>query len=57
VAKSLGVVNPKNPKMTSRVTFIIDKKGTIRKIYDKVDTKTHPDEVVKFVKENLAEKK
>jgi peroxiredoxin Q/BCP len=38
----------------SRYTFVIDKQGTIRKVYTKVSPNTHPEEVVKFVKENLA---
>lgn len=37
----------------ARQSFVIDKKGIIRKIYPKVDPKSHPDEVLKFVKENL----
>ncbi len=57
VTKAFGVVSPKNPKMSGRATFIIDKKGVISKIYETVDPKTHPAEVVKYVKENLAEKK
>lgn len=40
-----------------RQTFVIDKKGVVRKIYPKVDAAKHPDEVLAFVKENLAEKK
>jgi peroxiredoxin Q/BCP len=40
--------------MASRYTFVIDKQGTIRKVYTKVSPNSHPDEVVKFVKENLA---
>ena len=40
--------------MASRYTFIIDKQGVIRKAYTKVTPNTHPEEVIKFVKENLA---
>jgi peroxiredoxin len=36
-----------------RTTFVIDKKGVVRKIYNKVDTGKHPDEVLDYVKENL----
>jgi peroxiredoxin len=37
-----------------RQTFVIDKKGVVRKIYDKdVKPGTHPDDVLAFVKENL----
>lgn len=39
--------------VAARQTFVIDKKGVVRKIYPKVDTKAHPDEVLKYVKENL----
>lgn len=39
--------------MASRYTFIIDKQGTIRKVYTKVSPNMHPEEVVTFVKENL----
>jgi peroxiredoxin Q/BCP len=38
----------------SRYTFVIDKEGMIRKVYTTVTPKNHPEEVVKFVKENLA---
>jgi thioredoxin-dependent peroxiredoxin len=38
----------------NRYTFVIDKEGTIRKVYTVVKPSTHPDEVVKFVKENLS---
>jgi thioredoxin-dependent peroxiredoxin len=38
----------------SRYTFVIDKQGVIRKVYTKVSPNTHPDEVIKFVKEHLA---
>src|SRR4051794_40019339 len=36
-----------------RYTFVIDKKGVVRKIYTTVNPANHPDEVMKFVKENL----
>lgn len=36
-----------------RQTFIIDKKGKLVHIMDKVRTKTHHDEVMTFIKENL----
>jgi peroxiredoxin len=28
------------------VTFLIDKEGTIRKVYEVTDVKTHPDQVL-----------
>jgi peroxiredoxin len=39
--------------MASRYTFVIDKQGTVRKVYTTVNPQNHPAEVVKFVKENL----
>ena len=44
--KALGIQNGKTSK---RVTFVIDKDGTIAKVYDKVTPKTHAEEVQKFV--------
>ena len=41
----------------SRHTFVIDKTGTLRKVYTKVGTATHPDEVLDYVKENLTKPK
>jgi peroxiredoxin Q/BCP len=38
----------------NRYTFVIDKKGTLRKVYTKVGPAKHPDEVLDFVKEELA---
>jgi peroxiredoxin len=55
VAKEFGVLLPQG--FASRSSFIIDKKGIVRKIYPKADAKTHPDEVLQYVKENLVEKK
>jgi peroxiredoxin Q/BCP len=54
--EAYGVYNPDN-KLAKRVTFVIDKKGVVRKIYDKMDLKKHPDDVLAYIKENLAEKK
>ncbi len=36
-----------------RNTFIIDKKGILRHIDDKVQTKTHHDDVISWLQENL----
>jgi peroxiredoxin Q/BCP len=36
-----------------RQTFIIDKEGTLVHIMDKVKTKTHHDDVLSWIKENL----
>jgi peroxiredoxin Q/BCP len=40
----------------SRFTFVIDKKGVLRKVYTSVAPGKHPDEVLAYVKEKLAEK-
>ncbi len=37
-----------------RTTFVIDKKGVVRKVYDKVDPAKHPAEVLEFVKTQLS---
>ena len=37
-----------------RSTFVIDKKGTIAMVMDKVKTKTHHEEVLDWIKSNLA---
>ena len=52
VTKAYGVLNEKGG-YANRSTFVIDKKGVVRKIYTKVDTGKHPDEVLEYVKENL----
>ena len=36
-----------------RTTFIIDKEGCLRHIMEKVNTKTHHDDVMNWVKDNL----
>jgi peroxiredoxin len=36
---------------------VIDKKGIVRKIYPMAQAATHPDEVLKYIKESLEEKK
>lgn len=52
VAKSFGVLGKSG--FASRSTFVIDKKGTIRKVYPAVKSAAdHPGEVLKFVKEQL----
>lgn len=54
VTEAFGVLNPKN-KLATRATFVISKDGTIAKIYPKVSSaKDHPQEVLEFVKKNLA---
>jgi thioredoxin-dependent peroxiredoxin len=54
-ATAFGVRNPNGH--ANRVTFVIDKKGVVRKIYEVKDVEKHPEEVLNYVKENLANKK
>jgi thioredoxin-dependent peroxiredoxin len=54
--KAFGVLMAGRP-YAQRVTFVIDKKGIVRKVYVVKEIKKHPDEVLAYVKENLAEKK
>jgi peroxiredoxin Q/BCP len=56
VAKAYGVLNDKGG-YANRTTFVIDKKGVVRKVYTKMDVATHADEVLAFIKDNLGEKK
>jgi peroxiredoxin Q/BCP len=51
IAKRFGVLNQRG--MADRVTFVIDKQGNIARVYTKVTPKGHPEEVLKFVQENL----
>jgi peroxiredoxin Q/BCP len=53
VTKAFGVLS-KNKKFAQRATFVIDKKGVIRKIYPQVNAGAHPEEVLKYIKESLA---
>lgn len=53
--QSLGIQSPKG-KVAQRLTFVVDRDGTIAKIYDKVTPKDHPKEVLAFVKELAAKK-
>ena len=41
--KELGIVSPKNDKISQRVTFVIDKEGKIVKIYDTVNAREAPE--------------
>jgi thioredoxin-dependent peroxiredoxin len=56
LTKAFGAFNP-DRGMASRYTYVIDKKGVIRKIYTKVAPADHPGEVLEYVKENLKEDK
>ena len=53
IAKKFGVLKG---TYAQRVTFVIDKKGIVRKIYSQVNLRKHPDEVLAFVTENLTMK-
>jgi peroxiredoxin Q/BCP len=50
--RAYGALSPRG--VASRCTFVIDKEGVVRKVYKMVTPKTHPEEVLKFVKEHLA---
>jgi peroxiredoxin len=52
VAKEYGVLGANG--FASRSSFVIDKKGIIRKIYPMAQAAKHPDEVLDYIKENLA---
>jgi peroxiredoxin Q/BCP len=54
-AMAYGVLLPAG--YAKRVTFVIDKKGVVRKIYEVSNIDKHMDEVLAYVKENLAVKK
>jgi peroxiredoxin Q/BCP len=53
-AEAYGVLHPRG--FAQRVTFVIDKKGGVRKVYHVKDVKKHPEEVLNYVKDHLAQK-
>jgi peroxiredoxin Q/BCP len=55
IAKAYGVLNPTRG-FANRVTFVIDKKGIVRKITKVSSAKDDPDETLKYVKDNLTGK-
>jgi peroxiredoxin Q/BCP len=55
VTKAYGVLNAERG-LANRATFIIDKKGVIRRIYPKADADKNPQEALDFVRNNLADK-
>jgi peroxiredoxin Q/BCP len=55
VAREYGVLTPKG--YAQRATFVIDKKGTVRKVYPSANAATNPEEVLTYIKEHLADKK
>ena len=50
--KSLGALNEKNG-FANRYTYVVDKNGTVVKIYKTVKPADHADELLKFIEENL----
>jgi peroxiredoxin Q/BCP len=56
IAKEFGVLMP-NGQYAKRATVVIDKEGTIAKIYPAVgNAGAHPEEVLEYVKANLVKK-
>ena len=55
ISEAYGVLTPRG--FAARTTFVLDKEGNVRKVYKVASAKDHPDEVLKYVKEHLAEKK
>ena len=51
VTESLGALSKSG--MASRYSYVIDKEGTIRKVYTKVSPAAHPEEVAAYIKANL----
>jgi peroxiredoxin Q/BCP len=54
VTKKYGVLRQNG--FAQRTTFVIDKKGVVRKIFANANAKQNPQEVLDYVKENLTEK-
>jgi peroxiredoxin Q/BCP len=54
VAKAYGVLNKGG--YANRATFVMDKKGVVRKIYPMANATKNAEEVLDWVRENLAEK-
>jgi peroxiredoxin Q/BCP len=50
VAAKYGVLEP-GGKYAQRVTFVIDDQGVLRKVLDKVDVKTHGEDLAVLVEE------
>ena len=50
VATRYGVLDPSG-KYAQRVTFVIDEQGVLRKIVDKVEVKTHGEDLAVLVEE------
>jgi peroxiredoxin Q/BCP len=50
--EAFGALSPRG--LEARYTFVIDKKGVVRKIYKQVTPADHPEEVLKYIKDNLS---
>jgi peroxiredoxin Q/BCP len=53
-AKAYGVLSPRG--FANRTTFVIDKKGTVRKVFPNANATMNAEEVLDWVKDNLKEK-
>lgn len=51
IAKAYGVLSPRG--FAKRATFVIDKKGILRKIYPNAKAATNAQEVLDWIKANL----
>lgn len=49
VSKTFGVLRPSG--LSERITFIFDKDGILRYVFDKVDPKRHAEEVLEKIRE------
>jgi peroxiredoxin Q/BCP len=54
IAKAYGVLS--NRGFANRATFVIDKKGVVRKIYPTANATKNAEDVLDWVKDNLKEK-
>ncbi len=50
VATKYGVLDPTG-KYAQRVTFVLDEQGILRKVVDKVDVKTHGEDLAALIEE------
>jgi len=54
VTRAYGALGTRG--FANRYTFVIDSKGILRKVYTTVTPKEHPEEVLNYIKTNLASK-
>jgi peroxiredoxin Q/BCP len=55
MTEAFGVLNPQRG-LAQRATFVIDKKGVVRKVYPAANADKNPQEVLDWVRENLSDK-